>query len=101
MSKILDDLSDLDAKKRAIFFRDYPNKWLGRIGLLGALATFIFIFVTGQTSETSLVAFSYLYIPLLTMGILGYFTTPKNVFLGVFISFPILFIFYQVIFPAL
>lgn len=101
MTKILDDFSDLEGKRKQYFSRDYPNKWLGRVGLLGAFTIGIFLVITGRTSETNLVLFSYLYIPLLTMGVLGYILPPKKVFLGIFISFPILFVFYELIFPAL
>jgi hypothetical protein len=94
---ILDNFSELDQKKKP----PAPNKFLGFIGLLGAVGILVYLFLTDQMSETNLVLFSYLYVPLLVVGVLGFILPPQKVLICTLSSLPLLFIFYEVIFPAL
>jgi hypothetical protein len=94
---ILDNFSELDQKEKP----PTPNKFFGFTGLLGAIGMLVYLFSTDQMSETNLVLFSYLYVPLLVIGVLGFVLPPQKVLIYTISSLPLLFIFYEVIFPAL
>jgi hypothetical protein len=96
MSNLLDD-HEFDIKPR----KEKPKT------IVGVLSFFIFmgLFGTqiawGETSETALVKGSYIWMPFLVTGLLGFALPPKKALLVGVLTVPVTFIFYMLIWPAL
>jgi len=74
--------------------------------IIGVLSFFIFFalfgtqIVWGVTSETALVKGSYIWMPFLVMGLLGFVLPPKKAILAGVLTVPATFIFYMLLWPA-
>lgn len=95
MSNLLDDHEfNLKPKKEG------PQKIVGVISFFLFLALFTTQIAWEETSETALVKGSYIWMPFLVMGLLGFVLPPKKAILAGVLTVPATFIFYMLIWPA-
>ena len=99
MSKILDD-HEFNLKKEKPK-KEAPKKIVGVLGLVLFFAIFGTQIAWGKTSETALVEGSYIWMPFLVIGILGFGLPPKKALIAGVLTVPVTFIFYMLIWPAL
>ena len=99
MAQLLDDHEfELKSPKPEV---PKPNKLVGLIGIT------IFLFLLGVqftsfgTSETALVQGSFVWMPFLVGGFLGFMLPPKRAIFFGLVTIPVTAIFYAVIWPAL
>lgn len=92
-------LDEHQVQKKAV--ENAPNKIIGWLGLFAFLVSFIGQLWVGATSESELVMGSYFWMPLLTLGVVGFILPPRKAILTTLFSLFLIFIFYQTIWSAL
>ncbi len=97
MAQLLDD-HEFDLPKPEA---PKPNNLVGIIGLLIFFSLLGVQLTSFGTSETALVQGSFVWMPFLVGGLLGFMLPPKRAILFGLLTIPVTAIFYAVIWPAL